>query len=81
MKLRLPQRRVTRAAIYLGSFVLVLLAVDLVLVQVRRTIHPSYETTRIIEPKMADGRIDYCAAVAHRDKAITYSGLDYRVKL
>ncbi len=63
MKLRLPQRRATRAAIYLGSFVLVLLALDLVLVQVRRTIHPSYETTRIIEPKMADGRIDYCAAV------------------
>lgn len=63
MKLRLPQRRATRAAIYLGSLVLVLLALDLVLVQVRRTIHPSYETTRIVEPKMEDGCIDYCAAV------------------
>src|ERR1043166_1287337 len=63
MKLHLPRRRIFRAAIYLGALLLVLIAIDLVLVQTRRTIHPGYETTRITGPLQADGSIDYLKAI------------------
>ena len=63
MKLRLPRRRLARAAIYLVSFLLILLAIDLVLVRVRRTIHPRFDTTRIVSPTTPDGSIDYLMAV------------------
>lgn len=63
MKLPLPRRRIWRAAIYLGSLVLVLIAIDLVLVQVRRTIRPGFATTRITGPTLPDGSIDYLAAM------------------
>jgi hypothetical protein len=59
----LPRRRIWRAAIYVVSFLLVLIAADLVLVQVRRTIHPGYETTRFLGPLLPDGRIDYIKIV------------------
>jgi hypothetical protein len=59
----LPQRRFWRAAIYLVSFLLVLVAVDMVLIQVRRTIHPGFDTTRIVEPLQPDGSIDYLLAL------------------
>jgi hypothetical protein len=63
MKLRLPRRRIARAAIYLVSFFLIVIAIDLVLVEVRRTIHPGYDTTRILSPTMPDGSIDYLSAI------------------
>src|SRR6478735_2824591 len=63
MKLRLPRRRLWRVAIYLGSLWLVVTAIDLVMVQVRRTIRPGYQTTRIAGPLMPDGRLDYLVAV------------------
>lgn len=66
MKLRLPRRRLWRVAIYLGSLWLVITAIDLILVQTRRTIHPGYQTTRIISPTLPDGQIDYLVAVDER---------------
>src|SRR4051812_25245350 len=63
MRLRLPQRRLWRAAIYLGSLILILLAIDVVLVRVMETVHPGFLTTRIIGPKMEDGRVDYLYAM------------------
>src|SRR5438105_1659437 len=63
MKLRLPQRRVWRAAIYLGSSILVLVALDLVLVEARRKITPGFDTTRIVGPVMPDGSVDYLTAI------------------
>ena len=62
MKLRLPRRRVWRVAIYLGSFLLVLAAADMVLVQARRTIHPGFDTTRLVAPLQEDGSVDYLIA-------------------
>ena len=66
MKLRLPRRRLWRAAIYLGSLLLIALAIDLILVETRRTIHPGYETTRIAGPTLPDGSIDYLKAIEDR---------------
>lgn len=63
MKLRLPQRRLWRAVIYLGSLLLILLAIDLLLAQKRREIHAGFLTTRIISPKLDDGRVDYLLAM------------------
>src|SRR5947207_4069433 len=63
MKLRLPRRRIWRAAIYLICLILVLLAIDLLLVQSRRKITPGYFTTRITAPLRDDGRIDYLTAL------------------
>jgi hypothetical protein len=63
MRLRLPQRRLWRAAIYLGSLLLILLAIDVVLVQMHRKVQPSFLTTRIVEPRLPDGRVDYMTAV------------------
>ncbi|HZZ43183.1 MAG TPA: hypothetical protein VFE58_09615 [Tepidisphaeraceae bacterium] len=63
MKLHLPQRRLWRAAIYLTSLVLILIAIDLIFVQLGRTIRPGYSTTRITSPVLPDGRIDYLLAV------------------
>jgi len=62
MKL-LPRRRILRLAIYIVSFALVVIAGDLVLVEVRRQIHPGYGTTRLIAPVLPDGRIDYLTAM------------------
>jgi hypothetical protein len=66
MRVHLPRRRVWRVAIYLGSLVLILLAIDVIVVQARRTIHPGYSTTRILEPKLPDGRVDYIVAIDAR---------------
>jgi hypothetical protein len=63
MRFPLPRRRFYRFLIYGVSIVLVLLASDLVLVQVRRTIHPGLETTRITSPTTADGSVDYLTAI------------------
>jgi hypothetical protein len=63
MKLRLPRRRVWRVAIYLGALLLVAIAIDLIVASARRTIRPSYLTTRIVQPRQPDGRIDYAAAL------------------
>jgi hypothetical protein len=72
MKLRLPRRRLWRVAIYIVSFWLVVTAIDLVLVQVRREVRPGYETTRIIAPTLPDGRIDYLVAVdEHFGRGVT----------
>ena len=63
MRLRLPKRRIWRGLIYLISLLLVLIAADLILVQVRRSITPGYDTTRIVSPLLPDGRIDYLKAL------------------
>jgi len=68
----LPRRRFWRFAIYFVCFLLVLLAIDLILVQRGRTIHPGYETTRIIAPRQADGSIDYLTAIEeHFSRGVT----------
>ena len=69
MKLRMPRRRTWRVAIYSISFLLVLTAADMILVQMRRTIHPGYDTTRITAPLQPDGSIDYLLAVDNRMSA------------
>jgi hypothetical protein len=66
MKLRLPRRRIWRAAIYLLTLVLVLAAIDLILIELRRTIHPGFDTTRIVAPTLPDGSIDYLQALDDR---------------
>ena len=69
MKIRMPRRRIWRVAIYSISFLLVLTAADMILVQMRRTIHPGYDTTRITAPLQPDGSIDYLVAVDNRMSA------------
>jgi len=63
MRLHLPRRRIWRAAIYLVSLLLVLLAVDMIWVQLRRSYTPGFDTTRIVEPRREDGAIDYLTAI------------------
>ncbi len=63
MRLHLPRRRIWRVSIYLVSLLLVLIAFDLVLVQVRRNFSYGYDTTRIVGPVLLDGRIDYLSAM------------------
>ena len=43
-------RRIWRAAIYLVSLLLVLLAIDMLWVQTRRSFTPGFDTTRIVAP-------------------------------
>ncbi|HZL35247.1 MAG TPA: hypothetical protein VFC78_08050 [Tepidisphaeraceae bacterium] len=72
MRIGLPRRRMLRALIYFVCLVLVLLAVDMIMIQMRRTIHPGFDTTRIIEPRLPDGRIDYLAAIEdHFGQSVT----------
>jgi hypothetical protein len=59
----LPRRRFYRFVIYVLSVVLVLTAIDLVLVQVRRSITPGFDTTRITSPVLEDGTVDYLTAI------------------
>ena len=63
MRLHPPRNRFLRFSVYLICFVLVLLAIDLLWVQWGRTIHPGYETTRIVSPRADDGSVDYLAAI------------------
>jgi hypothetical protein len=58
-----PRSRFLRNTIFLFCFVLMLIALDMLWAQSRRTIHPRYDTTRIVEPTMSDGSIDYLAAI------------------
>src|SRR3954447_14741075 len=75
MRIRLPQRRRWRVLIYIVSFVLILLAIDMILVQMGRHISVNAQTTRITEPRMADGQggpIDYLAALeSHYSEGVT----------
>src|SRR5690242_2876407 len=66
MRIALPKRRRWRALIYLLCLLLIATAIDLVLVQTRRTIHPGYDTTRVTEPRAAVGSVDLCAALDQR---------------
>jgi hypothetical protein len=75
MRIRLPKRRVWRVLIYIVSFALILLAIDLILVQAGRRITVGYETTRITEPTISPGQggpIDYLAALEnHYQQGVT----------
>jgi hypothetical protein len=63
MSLLLPRKRLGRWAIYFVSISLVLIAGDLILVQVFDEIQPGYETTRINSPTLPDGSVDYLMAI------------------
>ena len=63
MKLPLPKRRIWRVAIYIVCTLLIVLAIDLILVQLGRRIPHSYSTTRITEPTLSNGDIDYLTAI------------------
>jgi hypothetical protein len=64
MRLRLPRRRIWRAAIYLVSLLLILIAIDMVWVEMRRSYTPGFDTTRIVGPLREDGvTIDYLTAI------------------
>src|SRR4051794_766571 len=64
MPLHLPRRRIWRAAIYLVSLLLVLLALDMLFVQLRRSFTPGFDTTRVVAPLREDGvTIDYLTAI------------------
>jgi hypothetical protein len=63
MSLLLPRRRLGRLAIYFVSISLVLIAADLILVQLCDEIQPGYETTRINSPALPDGSVDYLMAI------------------
>jgi hypothetical protein len=72
MRIRLPQRRRWRMVIYIVSLVLILLAIDMILVQAGRHISVNAQTTRITEPRMPDGPIDYLAALEnHYSEGVT----------
>src|SRR5690349_24878338 len=58
-----PRSRFLRNTIFLVCFVLMLVALDMLWAQSRRTIHPRYDTTRIVEPTMPDGLVDYLSAI------------------
>jgi hypothetical protein len=58
-----PRSSFLRRTIYFVCVVLILIALDMLWAQSRRTIHPRYDTTRIVEPTMPDGSIDYLAAI------------------
>jgi hypothetical protein len=63
MTLHPPRSRFLRFTIYLVCFILILLALDLLWVQSNRTIHPGYETTRIVAPLADDGSVNYLTAI------------------
>jgi hypothetical protein len=63
LKRKLPKKRWKRVIIYIASVLLILLAVDMVLVQLWRRIDISPETTRITSPLNARGTPDYLAAL------------------
>jgi hypothetical protein len=72
MRPHLPRRRIWRISIYLISLLLILVAADLILVQVRRNFSLGYDTTRVIGPVMPDGRIDYLSLLdAERSEGVT----------
>ncbi|MEA2711508.1 MAG: hypothetical protein QOF78_4109 [Phycisphaerales bacterium] len=73
MRVRLPKRRRWRILIYIVSLVLILLAIDMILVQMGRHISVRYETTRITEPRISEGPIDYLAAMEnHFSQGVTH---------
>src|ERR1041385_5803565 len=63
MRLPLPKRRVWRLAMYIVCTLLILLAIDLILVQLGKRVPHGYLTTRITQPLLANGDVDYLAAV------------------
>jgi hypothetical protein len=72
MHLHFRPRRIWRISIYLISLLLVLIAIDLVLVQVRRNFSYGYDTTRLIGPLLPDGRVDYLNEIeARRSEGVT----------
>ena len=58
-----PRSSFLRKTVYFFCIVLILIAVDMIWAQSRRTIHPRYDTTRIVEPTMPDGSVDYLSAI------------------
>src|SRR6476619_4726550 len=72
MRLRLPTRRLWRALTYIFCFILVLAAIDMILIRIGRRITPGYQSTRITEPRTADGVIDYLKALEdHHSAGVT----------
>jgi len=63
MRFLLPTRRIWRAAIYLICLALVFLAILMAMTELRRSIHPGFDTTRIIAPLQQNGAIDYLTAI------------------
>ena len=63
MTLHPPRSRFWRLSIYFVCLLLVLLALDMLWAHARRTIHPGYATTRIVEPRLDDGTVDYLTAI------------------
>ena len=61
-----PRSRWLRYPIYLICLILVVGAADMFWANSRRTIHPRYDTTRITEPRLDDGTIDYLTAIETR---------------
>ena len=61
-----PRSRWLRYPIYFICLILVVGAADMFWANSRRTIHPRYDTTRIVEPRLDDGTIDYLTAIETR---------------
>lgn len=61
-----PRSRWLRYPIYFICLILVIGAADMFWANSRRTIHPRYDTTRITEPRLDDGTIDYLTAIENR---------------
>jgi hypothetical protein len=58
-----PRSSFLRRTIYFVCFVLILVALDMLWARWRRVIHPRYDTTRIVEPTLPDGSVDYLGAI------------------
>ncbi|HEX5243586.1 MAG TPA: hypothetical protein VFW23_10035, partial [Tepidisphaeraceae bacterium] len=61
-----PRSRWLRYPIYFVCLLLVVGAADMFWANSRRTIHPRYDTTRITQPRLDDGTIDYLTAIETR---------------
>lgn len=61
-----PRSRWLRYPIYFICLLLVVGAADMFWANSRRTIHPRYDTTRITQPRLDDGTIDYLTAIETR---------------
>lgn len=77
-----PRSRWLRYPIYFICLVLVIGAADMIWANSRRTIHPRYDTTRITQPRLDDGTIDYLTAIENQfSQGVTLENNSFPVML
>jgi hypothetical protein len=58
-----PRSGFLRKTIYFVCLILIFVASDMIWARWRRVIHPRYDTTRVVEPTLPDGAVDYLGEI------------------